>query len=344
MQSLFLVFLKHNINPPLDRVSLKYFKGQDFIDESQFIHPSKARSSNMSATMTETTVVPPSTGDMKPVVATVENAAPAVAQAPVIQPVEEAPGSNTITNVTADLTPEEEFKVQQAWVHIARLMGQDVSDNPAFKATPDLTQTLKPLLTALSPEQFRMQLWTGALPDHPDAAVLRFLRARKWDVQKGMEMLVSAINWRAERRINDDVIRKGESVALADKPSADDMGFINQYRSGKSYVRGKDLEGRPIYVIRVKLHDPRKQSGAAMENYVLHNIECIKTMLTSPNDKTLLLFDLTGFGLKNMDYHVVKFLVSVFEARYPETLGLVLVHNAPFVFWGKSISDLCRKF
>jgi hypothetical protein len=46
-------------------------------------------------------------------------------------------------------------------------------------------------------------------------------------------------------------------------------------------------------------------------------------------------FDLTGFGLGNMDFHVVKFIVQVFEARYPETLGAVLVHNAPFVFWGK---------
>lgn len=43
---------------------------------------------------------------------------------------------------------------------------------------------------------------------------------------------------------------------------------------------------------------------------------------------------MTGFVVKNMDHHVVTFLVSVFEARYPETLGVVLIHNAPWVFWG----------
>lgn len=35
-----------------------------------------------------------------------------------------------------------------------------------------------------------------------------------------------------------------------------------------------------------------------------------------------------------MDFHVIRFLVTVFEARYPETLGAVHVHKAPFVFWG----------
>jgi hypothetical protein len=39
--------------------------------------------------------------------------------------------------------------------------------------------------------------------------------------------------------------------------------------------------------------------------------------------------------LRNVDLHVFKFLTTVFEARYPETLGVVLIHNAPFVFWGK---------
>ncbi|KAG5930564.1 hypothetical protein E4U42_006652 [Claviceps africana] len=43
---------------------------------------------------------------------------------------------------------------------------------------------------------------------------------------------------------------------------------------------------------------------------------------------------MTGFTLANMDYSPVKFMIQCFEANYPESLGVVLVHNAPWVFQG----------
>lgn len=41
---------------------------------------------------------------------------------------------------------------------------------------------------------------------------------------------------------------------------------------------------------------------------------------------------MTGFTMANMDYTPVKFMIKVFEANYPESLGSVLVHNSPWVF------------
>ena len=38
--------------------------------------------------------------------------------------------------------------------------------------------------------------------------------------------------------------------------------------------------------------------------------------------------------MANMDYTPVKFMIKVFEANYPESLGAVLVHQAPWVFQG----------
>lgn len=35
-----------------------------------------------------------------------------------------------------------------------------------------------------------------------------------------------------------------------------------------------------------------------------------------------------------MDYVPVKFLIKAFEAHYPESLGVCLVHKAPWVFQG----------
>lgn len=43
---------------------------------------------------------------------------------------------------------------------------------------------------------------------------------------------------------------------------------------------------------------------------------------------------MTGFSMANMDYSPVKFMIKVFEANYPESLGAVLVHQAPWVFQG----------
>ena len=37
-----------------------------------------------------------------------------------------------------------------------------------------------------------------------------------------------------------------------------------------------------------------------------------------------------------MDYTPVKFLIKAFEAHYPESLGVCLVHKAPWVFQGIS--------
>ena len=47
-----------------------------------------------------------------------------------------------------------------------------------------------------------------------------------------------------------------------------------------------------------------------------------------------IVFDMTGFSMANMDYAPVKFMVKCFEANYPECLGAVLVHKAPWIFQG----------
>lgn len=219
--------------------------------------------------------------------------------------------------------------------HLAHLTHRfnDV-DTSAFASVPDRTEEFRQHLADTTPEGFAKNLLVTFRAEHPDGLVLRFLRARKFDVEKAVIMMISAINWRDERRIDTELVFTGESVGLKENPSMDDKGFIQQYRSGKSYVRGTDKGGRPVYIIRARLHDPALQSPEAMETYILHNIESIRVLVKAPYDQVCLIFDLTGFGLKNMDFHVVKFLLQVFEARYPETLGVVLIHNAPFVFSG----------
>jgi hypothetical protein len=229
-----------------------------------------------------------------------------------------------------NLTVEQKRSLQEAWVHLLRLCGNKSISHDAHDKTSDFLHNFK----NKSPEHFKRNLWETFLADHPDTSILRFLRARDWDVPKAVDMFVSSINWRDERQVQKSIIGGGEAVGLKKSLTVNEEAFMTQYRSGKSYVRGTDNDNHPVYVIKVRLHDPHKQSAEAMETYVLHNIETLRMMAREPNDKVCLIFDLTGFGLRNMDFHVVKFLVDILETRYPETLGVVLVHNAPFVFWG----------
>ncbi|KAK6069600.1 CRAL/TRIO domain-containing protein [Seiridium cupressi] len=192
-----------------------------------------------------------------------------------------------------------------------------------------------------SPESIRASLWAMVKMDHPDQLVLRFLRARKWDVQKALVMLVSTMKWRQDAKVDDDIMVNGEEYFLLqeqqgatekDKKFAKD--FLDQMRMGKSFSHGIDKEGRPTTVVRARLHRAGDQSEESLERYTVYLIETNRYMLSAPVDTGTVIFDMTGFSIANMDYTPVKFMIQCFEANYPESLGVVLVHKAPWLFQG----------
>ncbi|CCC12175.1 hypothetical protein SMACR_05913 [Sordaria macrospora] len=197
-----------------------------------------------------------------------------------------------------------------------------------------------------SPANIRETIWSMVKHDHPDALVLRFLRARKWDVEKALVMLISTMNWRHnEMRVDADIMRTGEGGAVADEKmdakTSEEIAkkklaidFLTQTRMGKSYVHGVDKQGRPICYVRVRLHRQGEQSEESLERYTVYLIETCRMLLQGGVDTATIVFDMTGFSMANMDYTPVKFMVKCFEANYPECLGAVLVHKAPWIFQG----------
>lgn len=187
----------------------------------------------------------------------------------------------------------------------------------------------------------RSSLWSMIKMDHPDQLVLRFLRARKWDVEKALIMLVSTMKWRQDSKVDDDIMVNGEEhLFLQEKQGATEAektfarDFMAQCRMGKSFTRGIDKEGRPITVVRVRLHHAGDQLEESLERYTVYLIETNRNLLEAPVDTGTVIFDMTGFGMANMDYTPVKFMIQCFEANYPESLGVVLVHKAPWIFQG----------
>lgn len=155
---------------------------------------------------------------------------------------------------------------------------------------PAESTAVRKALSEISPTELRIGVFDTLKHDHPDAMMLRFLRARKWDVPKAFAMMMEAIVWRVkEMHVDDDVMAKGELHALKQTQNTSSTSeqksgkdFLSQMRMGKSYVHGVDRVGRPIVVVRVRLHKPGAQTEESLERYIVHVIEAVRLTMSSP--------------------------------------------------------------
>ena len=155
----------------------------------------------------------------------------------------------------------------------------------------------KAALANSSPEDLRTAFWSMVKYDHPDALLLRFLRARKWDVDRALVMLIATMHWRMEEmHVDDDIMRRGEAGMLEDSKSSDPKvkkegeDFLAQIRMGKSFFHGVDKEGRPVCIVRARLHRQGEQSEQSLERFTVYTIENARMMLQPPVDTAVSIF------------------------------------------------------
>ena len=222
------------------------------------------------------------------------------------------------------LTKEEEQKLRELWVATFKLCGLTIT-NPDGKADTDtssvktapkrrgffrrvtgggdadadageedkfgLKSVYNDALKSMSPQEIRESIWGMVKIDDPDHLMLRFLRARKWDVQRALVMMIATMKWRQKDMcVDEEIMKNGELVNLdesevispAKKKLANDI--MAQLLMGKSFLHGLDKEGRPMCFIRVRLHKPGAQSAESLERFTVYQIETTRLMMQYPVD------------------------------------------------------------
>ncbi|KAF9780209.1 CRAL-TRIO domain-containing protein [Thelephora terrestris] len=167
-----------------------------------------------------------------------------------------------------------------------------------------------------------------------DATLLRFLRARKFDVAKAKEMLVSAEQWRKEFGVE-------EIVKNFDFP---EKALVDEYYP--QYYHKTDKDGRPIYIERLGLLNIEglykattqerqlKRLVWEYEKFINERLPACSKAVGHPVETSCTILDLHNVSLSNF-YRVKDYVSrasSIGQDRYPECMGKFYIINAPWAF------------
>lgn len=115
------------------------------------------------------------------------------------------------------------------------------SDDDAVNAEATHAEEEASLTELLNKEGGKGELhkafWQFCLNEDPDALLLRFLRARKWNVNNAFSMLASTLKWRMETNLL-------QILAAGEQGLCKEEGVVKNFKLGKTYYRGTDREGR----------------------------------------------------------------------------------------------------
>lgn len=166
---------------------------------------------------------------------------------------------------------------------------------------------------------------------HPKETMLRFLKAREWNVSKAHKMLVDSLNWRIENEID----------SVLERPIVP----VDLYRSIRDSqlvgLSGYTKEGHPVFGIGVGQSTYDK---ASVHYYVQSHIQIneyrdriILPMLTEkfgrPITTCVKVLDMTGLKLSALSQmKILSSISTVDDLNYPEKSETYYIVNVPYIF------------
>ncbi|XP_078194275.1 SEC14-like protein 4 isoform X5 [Callithrix jacchus] len=185
---------------------------------------------------------------------------------------------------------------------------------------------------ALSRFRENLQDLLPRVPNADDYFLLRWLRARDFDLQKSEDMIRRHMAFRKQQDLDNILSWQPPEV-------------IRLYDSGG--LCGYDYEGCPVYFHIIGSLDPKGlllsaskqdliQKRIKVCELLLHECELqTQKQLGSKIETALMVFDMEGLGLKHLwkpAVEVYQQFFSILEANYPETLKNLIVIRAPKLF------------
>ncbi|ODV77340.1 CRAL/TRIO domain-containing protein [Suhomyces tanzawaensis NRRL Y-17324] len=191
------------------------------------------------------------------------------------------------------------------------------------------------ILSALAqykPADLHDTLFSSMRNEMLDNFILRYVRARKWNTENAIQMLSKSLNWRRNEMSVVKWVNEGDALSYV---TGTNKGFVKNLQTEKSWIRGHDRKGNPLFFFQARKHFAGDSPANETQRYAVTIVEFCRFFMRDTHDsadETSVIFDLTGFSLKNADYDSIKFLADIFEAHYPECLGAVMIFNAPWIF------------
>ncbi|KAL1917289.1 uncharacterized protein VTP21DRAFT_4945 [Calcarisporiella thermophila] len=182
-------------------------------------------------------------------------------------------------------------------------------------------------------------------PDrHTDYLILRFLRARKFDLEATMKMIRACEQWRRDFKV-DELYRNFEFP--------EEKVVESLY---PRYYHKTDRFGRPVYfeeagsaditeLFKVTTEDRMiKHFISGYEKLVREKFPACSAYAERNIEECLVIMDLKGLSLKEAPRALsfVRRTTAIAQDYYPEQLGRMYVINAPLLF--SSIWNLIKNF
>ncbi|KAJ7123164.1 CRAL-TRIO domain-containing protein [Mycena epipterygia] len=224
----------------------------------------------------------------------------------------------------------------------ASALPEGITD-PNYKPLPgrlgNLTVIQQHSLEKLKKELKEEGYYIEGEPRMSDATMLRFLRARKFDVPKAKEMFINNEKWRKEMDV-DGIVKNFEFPELP---------IVDKYYP--QYYHKSDKDGRPVYIERLGQLDLKQLYAATTqerqikrlileyEKFLTERLPACSAAAGHPVETSCTILDLHNVSLSNF-YRVKDYVLqasSIGQDRYPECMGKFYIINAPFMFstvWG----------
>ncbi|RBR05022.1 uncharacterized protein FIESC28_11424 [Fusarium coffeatum] len=183
--------------------------------------------------------------------------------------------------------------------------------------------------------QFRMMLESEGCTERLDTlTLLRFLRARKFDVEASKAMFLDTEKWRKETKLD-------ETVPVWDYPEKAEIGkYYTQF------YHKTDKDGRPIYIETLGGIDLNAMYKITTAERMLTNLAVEYERVADPRlpacsrkaghllETCCTVMDLKGVSIGKVPqvYSYVKQASVISQNYYPERLGKLYMINAPWGF------------